>query len=188
MIMILAAGRIRLPQASGQGRKTVAIGQRVNFLPCLAHGTILDKAGHISGDILRGKQADHGDVAHLLQGAEDSCDPLRGASVILDALECASRGLSRIHRGDQQQDILFRHHGAKIIPEDQKSVGIVLRCDDADIFFAAQGKEILLRELAGEKRTDDLAAVQADDRIDLLFIDIVIVKSCLLYTSPSPRD
>ena len=36
MIMILAAGRIRLPQASGQGRKTVAIGQRVNFLPCLA--------------------------------------------------------------------------------------------------------------------------------------------------------
>ena len=81
MIMILAAGRIRLPQASGQGRKTVAIGQRVNFLPCLAHGTILDKTGHISGDILRGKQADHGDVAHLLQGAEDSCDPLRGASV-----------------------------------------------------------------------------------------------------------
>lgn len=75
MIMILAAGRIRLPQASGQGRKTVAIGQRVNFLPCLAHGTILDKTGHISGDILRGKQADHGDVAHLLQGAEDSCDP-----------------------------------------------------------------------------------------------------------------
>ena len=60
MIMILAAGRIRLPQASGQGRKTVAIGQRVNFLPCLAHGTILDKTGHISGDILRGKQADHG--------------------------------------------------------------------------------------------------------------------------------
>ena len=47
---------------------------------------------------------------------------------------------------------------------------------DADIFFTAQGKEILLRELAGEKRTDDLAAVQADDRIDLLFIDIVIGK------------
>ena len=54
MIMILAAGRSKLlPQASGQGRKTVAIGQRVNFLPCLAHGTILDKTGHISGDILR---------------------------------------------------------------------------------------------------------------------------------------
>ena len=54
MVMILAAGRSeRLPQASGQGRKTVAVGQRVNFLPCLAHGTFLDKAGHISGDILR---------------------------------------------------------------------------------------------------------------------------------------
>lgn len=102
MVMILAAGRSeRLPQASGQGRKTVAVGQRVNFLPCFAHGTILDKTGHISGDILRGKQANHGDVAHLLQGAEDSCDPLRGATVILDALERASRGLSRIHRGDQ---------------------------------------------------------------------------------------
>ena len=59
MVLILAAGRSKLlPQASGQGRKTVAVGQRVNFLPCLAHGTILDKAGHISGDILRGKQAD----------------------------------------------------------------------------------------------------------------------------------
>ena len=54
MVMILAAGRSKLlPQASGQGRKTVAVGQRVNFLPCLAHRTILDKAGHISGDILR---------------------------------------------------------------------------------------------------------------------------------------
>ena len=54
MVTILAAGRSKLlPQASGQGRKTVAIGQRVNFLSCLAHGTILDKAGHISGDILR---------------------------------------------------------------------------------------------------------------------------------------
>ena len=51
MVMILAAGRSKLlPQASGQGRKTVAIGQRVNFLPCLAHGTILDKTGHTSGE------------------------------------------------------------------------------------------------------------------------------------------
>ena len=65
MIMILAAGRIRLPQASGQGRKTVAIGQRVNFLPCLAHGTILDKTGHISGDILRGNR--------LITGMSPTC-------------------------------------------------------------------------------------------------------------------
>ena len=53
-------------------------------------------------------------------------------------------------------------HGNQIFTEKKLAVGVIFRCDDTDALAIVDREQCFLRQLPGQKRTNDLAAVHAD--------------------------
>ena len=54
-------------------------------------------------------------------------------------------------------------HGNQIFTEQKLAVGVIFRCDDTDALVIVDREQNFLRQLSGQERADDLAAIHADD-------------------------
>ena len=67
-------------------------------------------------------------------------------------------------------------HGNQIFTEKKLAVGVVFRCDDTDALVIVDREQNFLRQLSGQERADDLAAIHADDGVDRLFVDVMVCE------------
>ena len=67
-------------------------------------------------------------------------------------------------------------HGNQIFTEKKLTVGVVFRCDDTDALVIVDREQNFLRQLSGQERADDLAAIHADDGVDRLFVDVMVCE------------
>ena len=65
-------------------------------------------------------------------------------------------------------------HGNQIFTEKKLAVGVIFRCDDTDALVIVDREQNFLRQLSGQERADDLAAIHADDGVDRLFVDVMV--------------
>ena len=67
-------------------------------------------------------------------------------------------------------------HGNQIFTEKKLAVGVIFRCDDTDALVIVDREQNFLRQLSGQERADDLAAIHADDGVDRLFVDVMVCE------------
>ena len=67
-------------------------------------------------------------------------------------------------------------HGNQIFTEQKLTVGVIFRCDDTDALVIVDREQNFLRQLSGQERADDLAAIHADDGVDRLFVDVMVCE------------
>lgn len=95
-------GRVRcLSEGSSEGGKAIAVRQRVNSLPGFAHSALAGWIGLIARDIGRREQAQHWDAVQVRNCAENRCNALRFAAIVLDTIKGAPRSFSGIDCRDQ---------------------------------------------------------------------------------------
>ena len=95
-------GRVRcLSEGSSEGGKAIAVRQRVNSLPGFAHSALAGWIGLIARDIGRREQAQHWDAVQVRNCAENRCNALRFAAIVLDTIKGAPRSFSGIDGRDQ---------------------------------------------------------------------------------------
>ena len=115
---------------------------------------------------MRVEDRGHGNTVALAYRREDRRHADDIAAVVLDRVDRRESALAGRHGSREDQHMLVGDHRRSIVAEHHLTVADELGREDIDRLVSVQIHEARVGQLLGNKRADDLGAVQTDDCVD----------------------